>query len=51
VKSHDCYKRDYVLKDDNLKNETIFSYMFNQPEDANKEFYLTIMAFNIPQFK
>ncbi len=51
VKSHDCYKRDYVLKDKNLKNETIFSYIFNQPEDVNKELYLTIMAFNIPQVK
>jgi len=49
VKSHDCYKRDYILKDDNLKTETIFSYVFHQPVDTNKELYLTIMAFNIPQ--
>lgn len=49
VKSHACYKRDWSLKSDKLKSETIFSYVFYQPEDVNREIILTIMAFNVPK--
>ncbi len=48
VKSHDCYKRINSLKDVSLKEETIFSYIFNQPDDKNREFYLSVLAFDIP---
>lgn len=43
VKSHSCYKRDYEIKGD-----TIFRYIFRQPDDANRELILTVMAFNVP---
>ena len=49
VKSHVCYKRDWSLKSDKLKSETIFTYVFHQPEDVNREIILTIMAFNVPK--
>jgi len=49
VKSHTCYKRDWALKRDKLKSETIFSYVLHQPEDVNREIILTIMAFNVPR--
>lgn len=49
VRSHDCYKRKWSLKSDTLKSETIFSYVFHQPEDINREIILTIMAFNVPK--
>ena len=49
VKSHPCYKRDWSLKSDKLKSETIFSYVFHQPEDVNRKVILTIIAFNIPK--
>ncbi len=44
VKSHHCYKKDLGMKD-----ETIFRYLFHQPSDRNREFILTIMAFNVPK--
>ncbi|RMF92142.1 MAG: hypothetical protein D6734_12940, partial [Candidatus Schekmanbacteria bacterium] len=49
VKAHPCYKREWNLKSDKLKNETIFSYIFHQPQDVNREIILTIMAFNVPK--
>ena len=49
VKSHNCYKREWRLKSGNLKNETIFSYVFHHPQDVNREVLLTIMAFNVPK--
>jgi len=49
VKSHYCYKRDWNLKSNKLKSETIFSYVLHQPEDINREVILTTMAFNVPK--
>jgi len=49
VKSHPCYKRDWSLKSDKLKNKTISSYILHQPKDVNREVILTIMAFNVPK--
>ncbi len=48
IKSHACYKRVNTLKDRSLKDETIFSFIFNQPKDKNREFYLSVLAFDIP---
>ena len=48
VKSHKCYKRMNALRNEELKNETIFSYIFHQPNDKNREMIITIMTFNIP---
>ena len=47
IKTHSCYKREAILKESSLKNETIFSFIFNQPEDKNREFHLSILAFNV----
>ena len=47
VKEHSCFKRINTLNDKSLKDETIFSYIFNQPDDKNREFFLTILAFDI----
>lgn len=47
VKSHNCFKRPNILKDPTLKDETIFSYIFNQPDDKNREIYLSVLAFDI----
>lgn len=47
VKSHPCYKREYSLKSDKLKKETIFSYVFHQPGDKNRELILTVMCFDV----
>jgi hypothetical protein len=42
VKSHHCFKRDLGMKE-----ETVFRYIFHQLDDINREFILTVMAFNI----
>lgn len=47
AKTHTCYKRENNLKDDKLKNETTFSYIFHQPSDKNREMIVTVMAFNV----
>ena len=49
VKKHPCYKREWSPKSDKLKSETIFTYVFHQPKDVNREIILTIMAFNVPK--
>ncbi|WP_456473780.1 hypothetical protein [Candidatus Pyrohabitans sp.] len=51
VKKHTCYKREWNLKSDKLKEETIFSYVFHQPQDVNREMIITIMTFDIPKVK
>lgn len=48
AKSNRFYKRQYELKNERLKNETTFSYIFHQPSDVNRELFLTILVFNIP---
>jgi hypothetical protein len=48
AESNEFYKRKHELKNERLRNETIFSYIFHQPNDANRELFLTIMVFNIP---
>jgi hypothetical protein len=40
---HPYFKRDLGKSDD-----TVFRYVFHQPEDTNQEIQLTIMGFNIP---
>lgn len=47
LKSHYCCKRNNILINDKLKNETIFSYVFHHPNDVNREIILTILTFNI----
>ena len=49
VKTHNCYKREFNLKNEKLRNETTFSYIFHQPNDKNRELILTVMAFDIPR--
>lgn len=44
VTGHPLYKKDL-----GNKSETIFRYKFINKEDSNKELFLTIMAFDIPQ--
>jgi len=51
AKSHKNYKREFILTSNKLKNETIFSYVFHHPNDKNREIYLTIMVFDIPNPK
>jgi hypothetical protein len=46
VISHTCYKRDLGKSD-----ETTFRYVFHQPNDANRELLLAVMAFDIPTEK
>jgi hypothetical protein len=48
AESHEFYKRKHELKNKKLCNETIFSYIFHQPNDVNRELFLTIMVFDIP---
>ncbi len=43
VKKHTCFKRNLGQND-----ETIFRYVFHQPEDVNRELILTVMVFNVP---
>jgi len=47
--SHAFFKRIYELKEEALKNETIFSYVFQHPGDESRELFLTVLAFNIPK--
>lgn len=49
AKTHLCYKREWNMKSNKLKDETIFSYIFHQPQDVNREIILTIMAFDVPR--
>ncbi len=44
VEQHGCFKR-HVRMDD----ETTFRYVFTQPNDPNRELYLTVMAFDVPK--
>lgn len=43
TKSHKCFKRDI-----GKINETSFKYLFHQPNDINRELFLTVMAFDVP---
>lgn len=43
VKSHPCFKREIARK-----GETIFRYLFHQPNDPSRELLLTILAFDVP---
>jgi len=44
VPKHPCFKRDLANTD-----ESTFHYVFHQPNDANRELTLTIMAFDVPE--
>jgi len=41
---HPCFKRKITIE-----AETIFRYVFHQPDDSNRELLLTILAFDIPR--
>lgn len=43
IEGHPCFKRDLGKKD-----ETMFRYVFHQPDDINRELALTVMVFNVP---
>lgn len=43
VRSYSCFKRELEIK-----GETEFRYVFNQPNDPNRELILTIIAFDVP---
>lgn len=47
VKSHRFYKRRCVLRNEKLTAETVFSYVFQHPTDADRELFLAILAFDI----
>lgn len=50
VKNHPKFKSNYEFKDEKLRNEkSIFGYIFRHPIDDEHHFFLTIMAFNIPE--
>lgn len=49
VKSHKCYKKKHVLKNKELEDETVFSYVFHQSSDRNREMIITIMVFDVSQ--
>lgn len=44
VESHANYKRSRGVQD-----ETIFRYVFHQPNDPNRELLVTVMVFDVPQ--
>ena len=44
---HQNYKRPFALKNNRLSKETIASFVFNNPNDRNRELILTILAFPI----
>jgi hypothetical protein len=44
VENHLCFKRKISVED-----ETIFRYVFHQPDDPNRELLLAILAFDIPR--
>jgi hypothetical protein len=46
VPKHPHFKRDLRKSD-----ESTFRYVFGQPNDANREIMLTVMAFDIPTFR
>ena len=43
AQDHKCFKRSL-----GKSSETCFKYIFHQPDDVNREMYLTVMVFNIP---
>jgi len=43
VQEHRCYKRS-----ETPHSETEFRYVFHQPGDINREVFLTVLAFNVP---
>ncbi len=49
AKSHSNYKKENSLTSGKLHDETIFSYIFHQPTDINRDLILTILVFDIPQ--
>lgn len=46
VKAHPCFKRD-----DGKRGETEFRFVLHQPDDANRELIVTVMAFNVPSIE
>jgi hypothetical protein len=48
VLSHKFYKRKNELKNERIRCDTIFSYVFKHPVDAKRELFLSVLAFNIP---
>jgi len=57
MKSHEYYRSEHRLESTNLlkiadpanpEDRTVFGYKFCQPNDENREVFLTVMAFNIP---
>lgn len=48
IRQHDNFKEEYELNSPSLRrNETIFAYKFTHPADAEKEIFLTLLAFQI----
>lgn len=47
IQEHPNYKSKHSLKTPSLKDETVFSYKFTNPNDRNKEFTLSILAYQI----
>ena len=44
VKEHKCYKQEIGSSE-----TTIFRYKFCRPDDINKEFFLTVLVFEVPE--
>ncbi len=44
VKEHKCYKREIGSSE-----TTIFRYQFCRPDDTNKEFFLVVLVFEVPE--
>jgi DNA-binding response OmpR family regulator len=44
VKGHPCFKRQIGIEE-----ETVFRYLFQRPDDPQREFQLAVLAFDIPR--
>lgn len=44
IKEHKCYKREIGSSE-----TTIFRYQFCRPDDTNKEFFLAVLVFEVPE--
>lgn len=51
VKKNGYYKGDYTIQNESLKKEGVYGYRFFIPENKDRELYLSILVFDIPELK
>jgi hypothetical protein len=49
IQSHRNYKRKYDLNKVSLRTETIFSNVYHQSSDVNREMIITTMVYDVPE--